>query len=128
MADAPFPLPAHRTGRADFPHPALGQELTPSPTGRSSGRSHRRTRPNSSCRYSCRGIVSSPDSARLCFASKPLAEPMPRVAVNGSIGRADRAQTEVVRPTQKLPVQSRHPVLDRRPQPSSAGQLADLGA
>ena len=32
MAEAPFPLPAHRTGRADFPHPALGQELTPSPT------------------------------------------------------------------------------------------------
>ena len=32
VADAPFPLPAHRTGRADFPHPALGQELTPSPT------------------------------------------------------------------------------------------------
>ena len=22
----PFPLPAHRTGRADFPHPALGQD------------------------------------------------------------------------------------------------------
>ena len=27
---APFPHPAHRTGRADFPHPALGQDLTPS--------------------------------------------------------------------------------------------------
>ena len=24
---APFPHPAHRTGRADFPHPALGQRL-----------------------------------------------------------------------------------------------------
>ena len=23
--DAPFPPPAHRTGRADFPHPALGE-------------------------------------------------------------------------------------------------------
>ena len=23
LANAPFPLPAHRTGRADFPHPAL---------------------------------------------------------------------------------------------------------
>ena len=29
-----FPHPAHRTGRADFPHPALGQDLTPSPTAR----------------------------------------------------------------------------------------------
>jgi hypothetical protein len=27
---APFPHPAHRTGRADFLHPALGQDLTPS--------------------------------------------------------------------------------------------------
>src|SRR5712675_253595 len=26
---APFPHPAHRTGRADLPHPALGQDLTP---------------------------------------------------------------------------------------------------
>src|ERR1035437_6180726 len=31
-AITPVPHPAHRTGRADFPHPALGQEFTPSPT------------------------------------------------------------------------------------------------
>src|SRR5215469_16597202 len=29
---APFPPPAHRTGHADLPHPALGQDVTPSPT------------------------------------------------------------------------------------------------
>ena len=29
-AVAPFPHPAHRTGHADFPHPALGQAFTPS--------------------------------------------------------------------------------------------------
>src|SRR5208283_4419036 len=28
-AVTPFPHPAHRTGRADFPHPALGQDITP---------------------------------------------------------------------------------------------------
>src|SRR2546422_282200 len=28
-AMAAFPHPAHRTGHADFPHPALGQDLTP---------------------------------------------------------------------------------------------------
>src|SRR5215472_11803679 len=33
-AVALFPHPAHRTGRADFPHPALGQDVTPSPTAR----------------------------------------------------------------------------------------------
>jgi hypothetical protein len=27
---APFPHPAHRTGHADLPHPALGQDFTPS--------------------------------------------------------------------------------------------------
>ena len=30
----PFPHPSHRTGHADFPHPALGQDFTPSPTAR----------------------------------------------------------------------------------------------
>ena len=30
----PFPHLAHRTGQADLPHPALGQDLTPSPTAR----------------------------------------------------------------------------------------------
>jgi hypothetical protein len=33
-AMAPFSHPAHRTGQADFPHPALGQDFTPSPTAR----------------------------------------------------------------------------------------------
>ena len=28
-AMTPFPHPAHRTGHADLPHPALGQDLTP---------------------------------------------------------------------------------------------------
>ena len=124
VADAPFPLPAHRTGRADFPHPALGQELTRSPT-EILRRSLKRIRPNSSCRprvgESCR-----PATLHLVLPSKPLTEPVPRVAVHGSVGRADRSETEVVRPTQKLPVQFRHPVLDCRPQPSTAGQLVDL--
>src|SRR5450755_4613280 len=30
----PFPHPAHRTGHADRPHPALGQNITPSPMTR----------------------------------------------------------------------------------------------
>ena len=33
QAIAPSPRPAHRTGRADFPHPALGQGIMLSPTG-----------------------------------------------------------------------------------------------
>src|SRR5260370_19318588 len=31
---APFPHPAHRTGHAGLPHPALGHDLTPSATAR----------------------------------------------------------------------------------------------
>ncbi len=34
LAVSPFPHPAHRTGHADRPHPALGQDLTPSSTAR----------------------------------------------------------------------------------------------
>ena len=30
LAVTPFPHPAHRTGHADRPHPALGQNVTPS--------------------------------------------------------------------------------------------------
>ncbi len=42
---APFPHPTHRTGHADFPHPALGQDFTPSPTTRrASGWSDARAR------------------------------------------------------------------------------------
>src|SRR5580658_8475907 len=33
-AVAPFPHPPHRTGHADFLHPALGQDVTPSSTAR----------------------------------------------------------------------------------------------
>jgi transposase len=33
----PFPAPSHRTGRAAFPHPALGQEITPSLSTRRGG-------------------------------------------------------------------------------------------
>src|SRR5690606_6105867 len=29
----PFPHPAHRTGQADFPHPALGRDIMFAPTG-----------------------------------------------------------------------------------------------
>jgi hypothetical protein len=41
----PFPHPSHRTGRAELPHPALGQDIMPSPTtGRALARSDARAR------------------------------------------------------------------------------------
>jgi hypothetical protein len=40
----PFPHPAHRTALADHPHPALGQNITPSPMSWLRPRAVRRTR------------------------------------------------------------------------------------
>ena len=37
---APFPHPAHRTGQADFPHPALGQDFTLSRAAPSAASEH----------------------------------------------------------------------------------------
>src|SRR5438477_5297780 len=63
-AVAPFPHPAHRTGQADLPHPALGQDVTPSPTtGRDQAGSGVRAR---SARKGARVDRLRPYVARLC--------------------------------------------------------------
>ncbi len=67
-----------------------------------------------------------PPTLQLVLPPKPLTEPVPRVAVDGSIRGTDGAEAEVVRPSQKHPVQSRHSVFDVRPGPSPAGLIADL--
>src|SRR3974377_889695 len=54
-AMAPFPHSAHRTGRADFPHPALGQDLTPL----FDPRRHLRS-PNPLARFTCVVAVAPP--------------------------------------------------------------------
>ena len=61
MAGAPFPLPAHRTGRAVFRHPALGQELTPLPTEDSWCEAASGPAPAHRA-ATCRGAVIPPDS------------------------------------------------------------------
>src|SRR3954470_5365851 len=63
-AMAPFPHPAHRTGQADLPHPALGQDVTPSPTtGRDQAGSGVRAR---SARKGAEVDKLRPCVARLC--------------------------------------------------------------
>src|SRR3954465_661507 len=63
-AVAPFPHPAHRTGQADLPHPALGQDVTPSPTtGRAQAGSGVRAR---DARKGARVDKLRPCVARLC--------------------------------------------------------------
>src|SRR5271157_3488486 len=60
-AVAPFPHPPHRTGRADLPHPALGQDLTPSSTAR-------RAQAGSSVRARSARRGARVDSSRPCVA------------------------------------------------------------
>src|SRR5689334_2127764 len=63
-AMAPFPHPAHRTGQAELPHPALGQDVTPSPTtGRAQAGSGVRAR---DARKDARVDKLRPCVARLC--------------------------------------------------------------
>src|SRR6202040_847258 len=57
----PFPHPAHRTGHADFPHPALGQDFTPSPTAR-------RARARSDVRARSARTGARVDTSRPCVA------------------------------------------------------------
>jgi hypothetical protein len=73
VANAPFPIPAHRTGRADFRHPAL---RLASPQGT------RRRRPAASvfCGYSC------PE-----FADEHLGGIASRIARGGPISRQTAA-------------------------------------
>jgi len=60
-AVAPSPHPAHRTGHADLPHPALGQDLTPSPTTR-------RAQADSGVRARSARRGARVDRSRLCVA------------------------------------------------------------
>src|SRR3954463_15386852 len=62
----------------------------------------------------------------LVLGAEPLAKPVAAVPIDGAVRPAHGAEAKVVRPAQQKPVQSRHSVLDRHPQPTTVGQLADL--
>src|SRR3954451_5615552 len=62
----------------------------------------------------------------LVLGAPPPAEPLATVPVDGTVRRAHGTKAEVVRPSQKLPVQSSHPFLGLRPEPPTVGHLADL--
>ena len=79
----PFPHPAHRTGRADFPHPALGQGSKLAPVTRSaapdvdrSSRSYPHSpRPCHFLRRLEPGLLSSTGITRLPRYYKPIRHP-----------------------------------------------------
>ena len=103
LAVAPFPHPSHRTGRADFPHPALGQDFTPSPTARHapSARADETHGP-----VEIRGrIVPIPATPHLVLVAQPPAQPRHRIVVDCPIRLVDGAHLEVVRPSTQRTVQ-----------------------
>jgi hypothetical protein len=60
------------------------------------------------------------------LGAEPLAKPVADVPIEGAVRPAHGAEAKVVRPSQQEPVQSRHSVLDLRPEPAAVGPLADL--
>ena len=106
LTAAPFPHPAHRTGHADLPHPALGQDLTPSPTPhRAQAQSVARAR---SARRGVRVDRSTPALPDLVLVAQPPAQPRCGVVVERSVCAAERSYPEVVRPAAQRAVQLAH--------------------
>src|SRR4030095_3033780 len=107
LAVAPFPHPAHRTGRADRPHPALGQDFTPSHTpgcAAARGQAYETVVPVEVREW----IGPAPASPDLVLVAQPPTHPRCRVAVQRTIGAADSAYLEVVRPAAQRAIQLAH--------------------
>src|SRR6516165_8543018 len=126
--DAPFPLPAHQTGRAVFPHPASGQ-----------GVSHVRPR-----------TLGAPSSAELkqpqllvkvglrvaCLArtlylklrAQPLTYPLADMSVDAPVRFADGPDAEVLGPTPELGVDPPYLLVDLQISRPTRRHLMDLAA
>ena len=96
-AITPFPHPSHRTGHADFPHPALGQDLTPSHTPRCASSRAQTYEPKVPVKVR-EWIRPAPTSSDLVLVAQPPAQPRCRVAVDRTIRSADVPYTKVVSP------------------------------
>src|SRR5215472_12051732 len=96
-AVALFPHPAHRTGQADLPHPALGQDVTPSPTtGRDQAGSGVRARSARKGARVDRLRLASPD---FVLEAQPPAQPHSRVVVEHPIRFAGGSNAKVIGPS-----------------------------
>ena len=103
FAMAPFPHPAHQTGRAVFPHPAFGQGYTDMlhhtfAHEQLSLRSFKLVQ----SQLLVQMLVREPSSSLaldLELHAQPLAHPMADVTVDVPVGFAHRPKTKVVGPT-----------------------------
>src|SRR5262245_48324883 len=102
----PFPHLAHRTGLADFPHPALGQDLTPSPrhVTPKRGQAYEPEVPVK-MREWISPALASPD---FMLDAQPPAQPHSGVVVERPVRFGDGAYLEVVRPSAQRAVQLVH--------------------
>ena len=90
---APFPHPSQRTGRADRPHPALGQDLTPSSTAR-------RVQAGLNVRARSARRGARVDRSRdFVLGAQPPAQPHSCVSVERPVRLVDGSYLEVVRPS-----------------------------
>jgi hypothetical protein len=104
-----FPQPAHRTGRAGFPHPALRRG---SPQGMRERRPPTRAQPHQAylCPERLIGEASGPPPGDFVASRQKLPQPHAGIHVQGSVDSAERSYTEVVRPAHQAPVHLGHHV------------------
>ncbi len=121
----PFPHPPHRTGQAELPHPALGQDsrLHPRLAAPKLGQAHEPEGPVE-VREWIRPALASPD---LVLMAQPPAQPRSGEAVERTVGPAGRPYPRVVRPAAQSAVQLLHQLRGLAPvHPATAEAIAGL--
>src|ERR1017187_8432288 len=106
-AVTPFPHPAHRTGRAELPHPALGPDLTLSLTPRYTT-ARAQTDETEVPVEVLEWISPAPTSPDLVLVAQPPTQPRSGVAVERTVRAADGSYIEVVRPAAQRAIQLAH--------------------
>src|SRR6478735_2709652 len=122
-AITPFPHPAHRTQQADFPHCALGQDLTPSPTTAAAepGQTYEPEVPVEVREW----IAPALASPALVLEPQPPAHPHSHVCVERAIRLAGGADAKVIGPPTERAVQLVYKLCGLLPGTRADSQRAD---
>lgn len=104
VAITPFPTLAHRTGRADFRHPALRPASSQGSRHGNSGQAFE----TQQAAFSMDNVEGEPPCAAPCHLMPPgeeVSNALINIVVDSTESRSPRSETEVVRPTKECPVQ-----------------------
>src|SRR5262245_59196259 len=104
MASAPFPIPAHRTGRAELPHPALRLASPQGPRRGSSRQAHQAEHTAFTMDHT-EGEPPIAASLHLVPPGEECAYALGDVVIDAAECRTARPVAEVVRPAAQRPVQ-----------------------